>query len=77
MVEPTKTLDASGLSCPLPVLKSKKAIKELEIGEILEIISTDNGSKKDIPAWTRVTGQELIEEKEENGKFIFIVKRMK
>ncbi len=77
MTEANEVIDTTGLSCPLPVLKSKKALKNLEVGQILKIISTDAGSKKDIPAWTRVTGQELVEEAEESGKYIFYVKKLK
>ncbi|RLD21864.1 MAG: response regulator SirA, partial [Bacteroidetes bacterium] len=50
-----KTLDTSGLSCPMPVVKTKKAMKDLEIGEILEMISTDPGSIPDMEAWARQT----------------------
>ena len=77
MTEADEVIDTTGLSCPLPVLKSKKALKGLEVGKILKIISSDAGSKKDIPAWSRVTGQELIEESEEGGKYIFFVKKLK
>ncbi|UCG90436.1 MAG: sulfurtransferase TusA family protein [Candidatus Heimdallarchaeota archaeon] len=72
------TVDARGLSCPQPVLKSKKTLKKLKIGQILEILTTDPGSKRDIPAWARVTGQELVvfEERGSQG-FRFLVKRMK
>jgi len=76
-MEANETLDTSGLSCPLPVLKSKKKIKSMEVGSILKIIATDPGSGKDIPSWCRVTGQELLETAEEDGKFIFYVKRNK
>jgi tRNA 2-thiouridine synthesizing protein A len=74
--EITETLDTSGLSCPLPVLKAKKALKKLDIGSILKIISTDPGSKKDIHAWARVTKQELLHDEEIEGKYVYIVKRM-
>ena len=77
MTDYDEKLDTSGMNCPMPVLKSKKAMKQLTVGQILKIISTDVGSKKDIPAWTRVTGQELVEEVEENGKFVFFVKKLK
>lgn len=73
----TEQIDTSGLSCPLPILKSKKALKKLNIGEILSVISTDPGSVKDMGSWARVTGQELINTTEESGKFIFLVKRLK
>jgi len=77
MTEADEVIDTTGLSCPLPVLKSKKALKGLEVGKVLKIISSDVGSKKDIPAWSRVTSQELLEETEEDGKYIFFVKKLK
>ncbi len=76
-VEIAKTLDAKGLSCPMPVIKSKKAIKELKIGQVLEILATDPGSKNDIAAWTRTTGQELIESSETDSVHRFLVRRQK
>ena len=77
MTEAIKTLDARNFSCPIPVLKSKKALKELEIGQILEILATDPGSIADIPAWTRSTGQELISSEELGpNNFRFLVKRL-
>ncbi|MFX0113000.1 MAG: sulfurtransferase TusA family protein [Candidatus Hodarchaeota archaeon] len=72
-----QTLDAKGLSCPMPVLKSKKAIKGIEIGQVLEILATDPGSMNDIAAWTRTTGQQLLESSEENGIYRFLVRRQK
>ncbi len=78
MTETHKTLNARKLNCPMPVLKSKKALKELEIGQVLEILATDPGSMADIPAWTRTTGQELLSSEELGPKdFRFLVKRMK
>lgn len=72
-----EVLDTSGLSCPLPVLKTKKAMKNLEIGELLKVISTDEGSKKDMAAWARMTGQELVDAFEDEGKYVFIIKKLK
>jgi TusA-related sulfurtransferase len=78
MTEVHQTLDARNLSCPMPVLKSKKALKTLEIGQVLEILATDPGSLADIGAWTRTTGQELLLSEERGPKdFRFLVKRMK
>ncbi len=73
-----KTLDARNFNCPVPVLKSKKALMKLDVGQVLEILTTDPGSKKDIPAWAHVTGQELISV-EESGpeEFRFLIKRLK
>ena len=70
-----KTLDASGLSCPLPIVKTKKEIDSMTSGQVLEIISTDPGSKNDMTAWCKRTGNELLESAEEGGKFKFYVKK--
>lgn len=70
-----QTLDTSGLSCPLPVVKTKKAINGIEIGEILEMISTDKGSIPDMEAWSRQTGHELMESHDEGEKFRFLIKK--
>lgn len=70
-----KTLDTSGLSCPLPVVKTKKALKDLDIGDILEMISTDAGSIPDMQAWARQTGHELLESKDEGKSFRFFIKK--
>ncbi|MFX0052134.1 MAG: sulfurtransferase TusA family protein [Candidatus Hermodarchaeota archaeon] len=78
MTEAHKLLDARGLSCPMPVLKSKKALKELDINQILEILATDPGSMADIPAWIRTTGQKLLLSEERGPKdYRFLVKRLK
>jgi tRNA 2-thiouridine synthesizing protein A len=62
----------------MPVLKSKKALKELDLNQILEILATDPGSMADIPAWTRTTGQELLLSEERGPKdYRFLVKRLK
>ncbi|MFZ9048528.1 MAG: sulfurtransferase TusA family protein [Poseidonia sp.] len=68
-------IDCSGMSCPLPVVKSKMKIDTMSPGEVLKIITTDPGSCKDIPAWANRVGHEMIEEAEENGKYYFLVKR--
>lgn len=70
-----QTLDTSGMSCPMPVVKTKKAINGLEIGEILEMISTDPGSIPDMEAWARQTGHELMESHDEGEKFRFLIKK--
>lgn len=73
-----KTLDVRNFSCPIPVLKSKKALEKLKIGQVLEILTTDPGSKTDIPAWAHVTGQELISAEESGSEeYRFIVRRLK
>ncbi len=70
-----QTLDTSGMSCPLPVVKTKKALNGLEIGDILEMISTDAGSIPDMEAWARQTGHELMESHDEGEKFRFLIKK--
>ena len=75
--EVNKTLDARNLTCPLPILKSKKALKYLEVNQVLEILTTDPGSWKDIPTWAQVSGHGLISA-EENGprEYRFLVKKI-
>lgn len=78
MVNADKTLDARGLVCPMPILKSRKIIKSLKINQILEIITSDPGSLNDIPAWAQVTGQELLLSEERGPReFYFLVKKLK
>ena len=68
-------LDASGLNCPLPILRAKKALTGMTAGQILHIISTDPGSVKDFEAFAKQTGNELQESKEEGGKYHFLMKK--
>jgi tRNA 2-thiouridine synthesizing protein A len=68
-------LDASGLNCPLPILRAKKALTGMESGKVLRIIATDPGSVKDFEAFAKQTGNELLESSEEGGKFIFFIKK--
>ena len=70
-----KTLDYTGNRCPMPVLKTKKELKSLASGQIIEVIADDLGAKKDIPALLHKTGDELVEFKEEGSKLIFIIKK--
>ena len=72
-----KTLDAQGILCPLPVIRAQKAIQEIPVGEILEILATDDGSAGDIPAWTKNTGHSFLEHSHEQGIHRFLVKRQK
>lgn len=75
MADYDEQLDASGLNCPLPILRAKKALTGMESGKILHIIATDPGSVKDFEAFARQTGNELMESKEEGGKFLFLIKK--
>ncbi len=75
MAEFDQELDATGLNCPLPILRAKKALTGMEVGQILHIIATDPGSVKDFEAFSKQTGNELLESKEEGGKFYFLMKK--
>ncbi|MES9903871.1 MAG: sulfurtransferase TusA family protein [Sedimenticola sp.] len=75
MADFDKELDASGLNCPLPILRAKKSLTSMETGQVLHIIATDPGSVKDFEAFAKQTGNELMESKEEGGKFHFLIKR--
>lgn len=71
----TKELDASGLNCPMPILRAKKALKDLQSGDVLRIIATDPGSVKDFEAFAKQTGNELLDSKEEGDSFIYHLKK--
>lgn len=75
MAEFDDELDASGLNCPLPILRAKKSLSAMESGKVLHIIATDPGSVKDFEAFSRQTGNELMESKETGGKFHFLIKK--
>jgi len=68
-------LDASGLNCPLPILRAKKTLAGMTAGQVLHIIATDPGSVKDFEAFSKQTGNELMESKEDGGKFFFLIKK--
>lgn len=68
-------LDASGLNCPLPVLRAKKALSTLESGRVLRVVATDPGSVKDFEAFAKQTGNPLLESGVEEGKFVFLLKK--
>lgn len=76
-IDVAKVLDCSGMLCPIPVAKTAKAIKQIEVGQILQMIATDPGSPPDMAAWTKQTGHEMVDSTEENGKFIFYFRRKK
>ena len=69
------TLDAKGLNCPLPILKAKKALKDVPSGGTLEILSTDPGSVADFESFCKTTGNELVESGEEGGAYRFVIKK--
>jgi len=68
-------LDASGLNCPLPILRAKKSLAAMASGQVLRIIATDPGSVKDFEAFAKQTGNELLESGQESGKFTFLMKK--
>ncbi|EDL66787.1 sulfurtransferase TusA family protein [Bacillus sp. SG-1] len=70
-----KILDAKGLACPMPIVKTKKAMNELESGQVLEVVATDKGAKSDLTAWAKSGGHELLDHKEENDIFTFWIKK--
>ena len=76
-IKPDQVLDCSGLACPMPILKTKKAIDGLAVGQVLEMIATDPGSTSDMNAWAQKTGHTLLASEEHNGKFMFFIKKAK
>jgi len=68
-------LDVKGLNCPLPILRAKKALKDVPAGGTLQVLSTDPGAVKDFEAFCRTTGNELVESKQDNDIFSFVIKR--
>jgi tRNA 2-thiouridine synthesizing protein A len=71
------TLDCLGLYCPMPIYETSKKIKELEIGQVLEVVADDPGIKGDMPAWCKSTGQEFLGIEEDSGEYRTYVKRVK
>ena len=69
------TLNLEGLMCPMPIVKLAKKMKETQVGKILELISDDVGSKEDVPAWCKRTGNELVETKQEGNVYYYYIKK--
>jgi tRNA 2-thiouridine synthesizing protein A len=70
-----KEFDASGLSCPLPIVKTKKALADMSPGQVLRVVATDPGSVADMSAFAEQTGNELLGQSTENKKFVFFLKK--
>ena len=70
-----KDVDARGMKCPLPILKAKKALNDMQTGEILRVMATDPGSVRDFNAFARQTGNELLSHAEEDAEFTFFLRR--
>jgi len=70
-----QTLDAKGLSCPLPILKTKKAVEALSKDQVLKVETTDPGSKNDMASWAKRTGNEILKMEEGSGSFTFYIRK--
>jgi tRNA 2-thiouridine synthesizing protein A len=70
-----QVLDARGMSCPMPILKTKKALKDMRPGQVLEIMGTDEGTRNDLPAFTSRSGDEYLGEEQRDGYISFYVKK--
>jgi tRNA 2-thiouridine synthesizing protein A len=75
VMEITTTVDARGLSCPMPIVKTALAVKPLASGELVEVLATDPGSQRDFVAWCRSTGHELVEQTAEGSVYRFVIRR--
>ena len=69
----TKTLDLKGLSCPIPIVKTAQAMKQLGPGDCIEVLATDPGSVKDFAAWSKTTGNALVTTSQDGGVFHFVL----
>jgi TusA-related sulfurtransferase len=76
-MKPDVTLDCFGLLCPMPIIQTAKRIKELRVGEVLEILSTDAGIVEDMPAWCKMTGQEYLGLEKEGDVYRVYVRKLK
>ena len=70
-----REVDASGLNCPLPILRAKKALTDLESGKILRVIATDPGARRDFEAFARQTGNELVSQEKTEANFVYVLRR--
>jgi len=74
-IQATVVVDARGLLCPMPIVKTAKAMKELAPGDVLTVMATDRGSVADVPAWAGSTGNELLEWHQEGETFVFLLRK--
>jgi tRNA 2-thiouridine synthesizing protein A len=70
-----KELDARGLNCPLPILKTRKSLADMSAGQVLKVVSTDAGSVKDMQAFAKQTGNELLASEEQGKEYVFFLKK--
>ena len=75
MMNVTQTLDVKGLACPMPIVRTKKAIDKLNSGEVLEVLATDKGALQDFTAWAKAGGHTIINQKEEGGVIYFYIQK--
>lgn len=75
-VQVTTTIDARGQSCPGPLVSLARALKDARPGDVLELLATDPGSRSDVPAWAKITGNELLEASERDGAFRYLVRKI-
>jgi tRNA 2-thiouridine synthesizing protein A len=75
MSQPDVVVDAKGLNCPLPILRARKGLSDVPTGGTMQVLATDPGAVKDFEAFCRQTGNELVESKEDDGVFVFLIKR--
>jgi TusA-related sulfurtransferase len=74
-IQEDQTLDARDLLCPMPVVKTSKAMKELGPGQVLKIVATDRGAITDLPAWAETTGNEVLTWHEKDGELVFLIRK--
>jgi len=73
----TATLDATGLSCPLPVVKARLEIEKLQVGDVLRVLATDPGSLADFDNWTKMSGHELLDSHQDEGTYTYLIRKGK
>ena len=74
-IQADQVLDCTGMLCPMPVVETSKAIKNVEVGQVLQMIATDPGAPPEMEAWTRQTGHEMVAQSAEDDKFLFWFRR--
>jgi len=72
----TATVDAKGQSCPGPLVSLAKALRDAQIGDLLELLATDPGSKSDVPSWAEISGNELLDKSEADGVYRYVVRKV-
>lgn len=77
MMKADQSLDAFGLLCPMPIVKTALKVREMQVGQILEVLATDAGIKEDMPAWCRSTGNEFLGVEEQPGEYRVYIRKLK